>query len=194
MKLTIAHQEEYSRGELLLRSFFGFFYIMLPHGFLLMFFGIWGSSISFLSFWLILFTGRYPESFFEFQVKLMRWQIRVNARISNLVDGNPTFWLDGSDDLTSLEVPYPENLDRGHLLLKAFFGWLYCGIPHIFVLYFRLIATVFLQFLAWWAVLFTGKYPKSWHDFNVGTTRWSTRLGIYLGNMSDEYPPFSGRE
>jgi len=60
MTLNITLQEEYSRGELLLRSFFGFIYILLPHAFLLAFFGIWGSILGFIAFWLILFTGRYP--------------------------------------------------------------------------------------------------------------------------------------
>lgn len=124
----------------------------------------------------------------------MRWQIRVNARLYNLVDGYPSFWLDGTDDLTSLEIPYPENLSRGHLLVKSFFGWLYCGLPHVFILYFRMIATMVLMFIAFWAVLFTGSYPKSWHTFNVGTLRWSTRLSLYLTFMTDDYPPFSGKE
>lgn len=193
MKLSIVHQDEYSRGELLLRSFFGLFYIMLPHGVLLMFFAVWSSIIGFLSFWFILFTGRYPERFFEFQVRFMRWQIRVNARIGNLVDGYPSFWIDGKDDLTSLEVPYPE-LDRGHLLLKTFFGWLYCAIPHVLMLCIRLVPTLFLQLLAFGVVLVTGNYPKSWHDFIVGTTRWSVRLNLYLSNMTDTYPAFSGNE
>ncbi len=194
MKLTIAHQEDYSRGELLLRAIFGFIYIAIPHSFLLAFFAIWSQIITFVAWWVILFTGRFPESFFEFNVKLMRWQIRVNARLYNLVDGYPSFWLDGTDELTSLEIPYPESLGRGHLLLKSFFGWLYCAIPHVFVLYFRLFATMVLMFLAFWSVLFTGSYPRSWHTFNVGTLRWALRINLYLGLMTDDYPPFSGKE
>ncbi|MGB0392197.1 MAG: hypothetical protein ACPGD5_11555, partial [Salibacteraceae bacterium] len=81
MKLTITHQETYSRGELLLRSFFGIFYIILPHIFLLLFIQLWGSILQFISFWVILFTGRYPQSYFEFQVKALRWNLRVNARV-----------------------------------------------------------------------------------------------------------------
>lgn len=192
MTLNIVHQEEYSRGELLLRSFFGLIYIMLPHAFLLAFFGIWGSILGFISFWLILFTGRYPESFFEYQVKLLKWQLRVNARIYNLVDGYPAFGIDGSDDLTSLEIPYPE-LSRGQLLLKTFFGWLYCLLPHVFVLYFRGLGSFFVLFLAWWTVLFTAKMPVWMHEFLTGTLRWSFRVNVYMGNMTDTYPPFSGK-
>ncbi len=194
MKLTITHQENYSRGELLLRTFFGFFYMTLPHAFLLMFYGIWGAILSFISFWVILFTGRYPESFFEFQVKLIRWNIRLNARRQNLVDGYPAFFPDGTDDVTSFEMPYPESISRGLTLLRAFFGAIYCALPHAFVLIFRLLWGAILSFIAWWVILFTGKYPLSTHVYNVGTIRWSTRLNLYLSFMTDDYPPFSGRE
>ena len=104
MKLTIKHQDSYSRGELLLRAFFGIFYIALPHGFILMFLGLWGAILGFISWWVILFTGRYPQSFFEFQVKLIRWRIRVNARMLNLVDGYPAFGLNATDDQTDFQM------------------------------------------------------------------------------------------
>jgi hypothetical protein len=162
--------------------------------FLMMFAQIWAGILGFIAFWVILFTGRYPQSFFEFQVKMLKWSIRVQARSNNLVDGYPSFFPSGTDDLTSLEVPYPESLSRGTLLLKAFFGGVYCGFPHAIALLFRMIWGSILSLVAWWVVLFTGKYPKSIHEYNVGTIRWATRLNIYLGNMSDSYPPFSGRE
>lgn len=193
MILEIKNQETYSRAELLLRSIFGYFYIFFPHAFLLMFFGLWGSLLSFLSFWIILFTGRYPESFFEFQVKLLRWQVRLNARMFNLADGYPSFGINGSDEHTQFDVEYPESLSRGLLLIKVFFGYFYIILPHGFLLMFRYFATIVLSFLAWWVVLFTGKYPESWHEFNVGTLRWGLRLNLYIGFMTDKYPPFSGQ-
>ena len=194
MKLTITHQETYSRGELLLRSFFGIFYIVLPHMFILFFIQLWAGILQFISFWVILFTGRYPESFFEFQVQMMRWELRVNARIFNLSDDYPAFGLNATDNYTSLEVEYPEELDRVTALLKFFFGIFYVAIPHGFILYFRLIWGLFLNFLGFWAVLFTGEYPANWHRFQVDTIRWSTRVGLYLKFMTDEYPPFTGKE
>ncbi|MEQ8338434.1 MAG: DUF4389 domain-containing protein [Cyclobacteriaceae bacterium] len=193
MTLTIKHQETYSRGELLLRTIFGFFYIGIPHFFLLFFVGIWSAILQFISFWAILFTGRYPESFFEFQVGVMRWNIRVNARIWNLSDGYPAFGIHGTDDQTSLDVPYPESLSRGLAIVKLLFGAIYVGLPHGFILFFRLIWGAILSFIAFWVVLFTGKYPESWHTFNTNTIRWSTRVNIYLGFMNDKYPPFSGQ-
>lgn len=193
-KLYVQHQESYSRGELLLRSFFGNLYMVFPHSFMMMFVAIWAGILGFIAFWAILFTGKYPQSMFNFQVKFMRWGIRLNSRMLNLVDGYPSFFPKGEDDKTNLIVPYPENMSRGLLLLKAFFGYLYVAIPHYFILFFRMIWGVILAFVAWWVVLFTGRYPKSWHEFQVGTIRWSTRVGLYLANMTDNYPPFSGKE
>ena len=194
MKLTVKYQESYSRGELLLRALFGVIYIVIPHFFLLIFVGIWGAILQFIAWWVILFTGRYPQSFFEFQVALMRWNIRLNARLLNLADGYPSFGPSGTDESTSLEVEYPESLSRATLLIRTFFGVIYVLIPHGFILYFRTLWGMILTFLAFWAVLFTGRYPESWHQFNVNTLRWSTRVSLYMNAMTDTYPPFTGKE
>lgn len=194
MKFEIKHQESYSRGELLLRSFFGPIYIFIPHMFLMFFANIWSSIINFIAFWSILFTGRYPESFFEYQVGLIRWRTRVNATMYNLADGYPAFGTSvESDDSTVVEIEYPESISRGTTLLRMFLGSIYVILPHAFILVFRSIATSFLTMLSFWVILFTGKYPQSWHEFNVGTLRWGTRVGLYMGNMTDTYPPFSGK-
>lgn len=196
MKLTITHQPSYSRLELILRTLFGWIYIALPHSFLLFFVGIWGSILGFVSWWIILFTGQYPQSMFEFQVGLLRWQTRLNARIFNLCDGYPSFGVNGTDEgFTDLQIKYPEKLSRGHLILKTLFGGFYVGFPHGFVLMFRYLWLGILQFLAFWAILFVGRFPASWHSFSVGTIRWGIRLNMYFGLwMSDEYPPFTGKE
>lgn len=191
MTFNIVHAERLSRGELLLRSFFGIFYIFLPHGFILFFMGLWGAILSFISFWAILFTGRYPQSFFEYRVGLIRWQTRLSARMYNLTDGYPAFGIDSKDEAITVDVPYPENLSRGKLIVKAFFGWLYVLIPHGFVLWFLAIGVLIANFIGWWAVLFTGKQPQGIHNFITGFFRWNTRVGLYLGNMTDTYPPFS---
>jgi hypothetical protein len=191
MNFNIAHAQSLSRGELLLRSFFGWIYIYLPHSFILLFMGLWGTILGFISFWIILFTGRYPQSFFEFQVGLMRWQARVNARYFNLTDGYPAFGIDSKDEAITLDIPYPENLSRGMLLVKFFFGWLYVLIPHGIVLYLLTLAVMVVWFVGWWIILFTGQLPAGIHNFIVGYMRWSTRVNVYLANMTDTYPPFS---
>ena len=105
MKLTIQHQERYSRGELLLRTLFGWLYILIPHVFILVFVGLWGAILQFVAFWIILFTGRYPQSMFEFQVGLMKWNLRVSARLYNVSDGYPAFGVKSTDENTDLDIP-----------------------------------------------------------------------------------------
>lgn len=191
--LEIPHQPAYSRGQLLLRSFFGFLYIAIPHGFLLFFIGIAAAVLRFISWWAVLFTAAYPKSFFDFQVSLLRWGLRVQARLLHLADGYPAFGMNVTDDKTSLNIAYPKSLSRGILILRLLFGFIYVIIPHGFLLLFRLIATYVVVFIAWWAVLFTGKYPKGMHEFVTGTLRWAMRVGIYMGFMTDKYPPFSSK-
>lgn len=194
MKLTIKHQEHYSRGELILRTLFGWLYIALPHGFILFFVGIWSAILQFIAFWVVLFTARYPQSMFEFQAGVMYWNVRLSARFLNVSDGYPPFGINAEDEYVSLDIPYPERLSRGILLLRTFFGFIYVLIPHGFLLFFRLIATGVVVFLAWWVVLFTGKYPASFHAFVTGYVRWTTRVNLYMGFMTDQYPPFTGKE
>jgi hypothetical protein len=77
MRFDVAQQDAYSRAELLLRTLFGWLYIGAPHFIVLFFVGIWSAILHFISWWVILLTGRYPASFFEFHVKVLSWNMRT---------------------------------------------------------------------------------------------------------------------
>lgn len=94
----------------------------------------------------------------------------------------------------TLAIEYPEKLSRGLALLKLLFGWLYVGIPHGIILWLYGLASGIVTIIAFFAILFTGKYPKSMFDFVVSYTRWSLNVSAYLGFLRDEYPPFSGEQ
>jgi len=81
---------------------------------------------------------------------------------------------------------YPEKMSR----LTTFFRCILV-IPHMIILYFVAIAASIVAFIAWWAILFTGKYPKGMFDFFVGYMRWPTRVNGYSYLLTDKYPPFS---
>ena len=91
----------------------------------------------------------------------------------------------------TLDAEYPETLSRKHALLKLLFGWLYVGIPHLIVLYVLSIVAAFVTLIAFFAILFTGKFPRGMFDFVVGVQRWSWRVNAYLSFLTDKYPPFS---
>ncbi|HLN65279.1 MAG TPA: DUF4389 domain-containing protein [Symbiobacteriaceae bacterium] len=84
---------------------------------------------------------------------------------------------------------YPESSNR----LLMFF-WpirLFLLIPHMFILYVLGMAAGVVAFIAWFAVVFTGRYPEGLWNFMVGVQRWSTRVSLYAMALTDEYPPFS---
>ena len=93
-----------------------------------------------------------------------------------------------------MEVEYPEKLSRWHLLVRTFLAGLYVGIPHGIILYFYGILVILATSVAFFAILFTGRYPRGLFDFVVGYYRWNARVDAYLGYMVDEYPPFSADE
>jgi hypothetical protein len=191
MKIGIKHQESYSRGSLILRSLFGGLYIALPHGFLLIFMSIASSFVGIINFWSILITGKMIRSMFDFQLNLMRWSLRVNARLMNLSDGYPAFGMTHNDADVVLDIDYPETSNRVSVLLRAMFGIWYVLIPHAFLLFFLQIGVMFVRMIAFWVVLFTGKYPEGMHNYMVGVLRWNIRVGAFMSYLTDTYPPFS---
>lgn len=86
-----------------------------------------------------------------------------------------------------LNFQAPEKLSR----LTTFFRSI-MGIPQYIVLYFLSIAAGIVLFLSWWAILFTGHYPKPFFDFMTWYMRWSVRVTGYMYFLTDKYPPFSG--
>ena len=84
-------------------------------------------------------------------------------------------------------IPTPQQLSRGLPLVKWFLA-----IPHYIVLFFLWIGAVVCIIIAWFAILFTGKYPRSLFDYVVGVQRWSLRVEAYaILLVTDQYPPFT---
>ena len=98
-----------------------------------------------------------------------------------------------SDSALDVTIPYPEAMSRGTLLLKTFLGWLIL-IPHWVIGIFYGIGVMFVTFIAWFAILFTGSYPRGMFDFVTRFLRWQLRVHAYTLLMTDTYPPFSGSE
>ncbi len=147
-----------------------------------------------VAFVVILIKGTYPRSLFDIVVGYYRWEARLNAYIGFMTDKYPPFSPDEvPDNPVRLHVEYPERLSKGHALLKFFLGWIYAGIPHGLILLLYALLLWLLGIVVWFAILFTGRYPRGIFNLAVGYTRWSTRVSAYMGLMRDEYPPFSTR-
>ena len=126
MKFAGPIQSSYSRLELIIRFLFGGLYIGIPHGFLLAIFGLWGFILAVVSFFSILFKGNYPSALFNYQLQLMRWQLRVKTRLLHLADGYPLFGLEAQDKAVLLEVALPLQTSRLLILVRLFFGGALC--------------------------------------------------------------------
>ena len=172
---SVQRPEKLSRLHLLLKTFFGFIYVGLPHGIILYALGIAAWLVSLAAFVVILFKGRYPRGLFDFVVAYQRWSLRVMAYagpfIGNfMVDKYPPFSFEEEpDDPVILRVEYPETLSRPHAVLKLLLGWLYVGIPHGFILLFYGIALMIALFFVWFIILFTGKFPRRFSGSRRGT-------------------------
>lgn len=88
---NVEYPEKLSRGMLILKVLFGWLYVGIPHGIILYFYGIAVFVVLFLSFFAILFTGKFPQSFFDFVVGYQRWTNNVTAYLYLLRDEYPPF-------------------------------------------------------------------------------------------------------
>ncbi len=135
---------------------------------------------------MIVFRQKYPRWWFDWNLELMRFLNRIGVYLSLLDDRYPS-----TDERQSVmfDMPYPDaknGLNRWLPLVK----WI-LAIPHYVVLVFLGIAAFFVVVFAWFAIIFTGRYPRGAFDFVVGVTRWYNRvLGYAFALVTDEYPPF----
>ncbi len=135
---------------------------------------------------LILFRQKYPRWWFDWNLELQRFGNRVSAYMALMDDRYPS-----TDEHQSvhLDYPYPDaarDLNRWLPLVK----WL-LAIPHYIVLFFLDIVTFITVIIVWFAILFTGRYPRGMFDFVEGVIRWHNRvIGYALTLVTDEYPPF----
>jgi len=163
--------------------------------------------VTFVAFFAILFTGRYPRPLFEFSTGVLRWTWRVGFYSFGAfgTDRYPPFTLNDVPDYPArLEIRYPERLSRGLVLVK----WWLLAIPQYIVVGIINGGAAFgtthggtryaagpgllgwLVFIAVIALLFVGRYPRGIANLVVGLSRWVLRVVAYVALMTDEYPPF----
>jgi hypothetical protein len=136
---------------------------------------------------MILFREKYPRWWFDWNRELLRFTNRVEIYLALMDDRYPS-----TDEQQSvrLELDYPDvpnQLNRWLPLVKWFLA-----IPHYIALFFLSIAAVVLAIIAWFAILFTGRYPRGMFDFIAGVIRWHNRvIGYAFLLVTDRYPPFS---
>jgi hypothetical protein len=166
--------------------------LAIPHLIVLYIFNFVSEVVGFVSWLVILFTGKLPSGLANIQVLFLRYQARTYTYLLFMREEYPPFSFDssptdpGDDPRVRVDVvPQLENRNR----LTVFFR-LILVIPQAIVLAFLSIAASISVFVAFFAVLFTGKWPTGLLDFVVGVTRWSLRVHAYFLLLTDVYPPF----
>lgn len=170
-------------------------YILITNGFI-----SWGEHINQLKvlfmtsgvlFWpvllMILFKKQYPKWWFDWNLAFTRFWFRIVSFLALLNDEFPSTY---EEQNVHANIEYPDaqtQLMRGMPLIKGFLA-----IPHLIIICFLVIAAIGCVIIAWFAILFTGIYPKGLFNFVVGVTRWTFRVEAYAWLLAtDKYPPFS---
>ena len=135
---------------------------------------------------MIVFRQKYPRWWYDWNLELLRFSNRVGIYFALMDDRYPS--TDERQGVT-LDFPYPDaqgDLNRWLPLVKWFLA-----IPHYIVLILLWIASIFVVIFAWFAILFTKRYPRGLFDFVEGVIRWENRVVAYAFVLvTDKYPPF----
>ena len=142
-------------------------------------------ALAVVSWFTIVFSGTHIAGIRQFTSYYLRWRVRALAYLMLLEDVYPPFG----------DAPYPSSVEVTDPPLprdRVTVGFrLLLAIPHFVVLFFVLLAWFLTTVVAWFAILFTGAYPRGLYEFGVGALRWRLRVEAYLLLMVDEYPPFA---
>ena len=177
----VEYPEELSRWLIFVK-----WLLAIPHFIILYILSVATNLITFVAFFIILFTKQYPRELFDFVVNVQRWSANLSAYTSLMRDEYPPFsWEPGQYPVT-YDVEYPEELSRWLIFIK----WLLI-IPHLFVILLLYIALSAVMIIAWFAILFTKQYPESLFQYALGVLRWQARVNAYINLQRDEYPPFT---
>ena len=138
---------------------------------------------------MLLFRQKYPRWWFDWNLELTRFTTRISVYGALLRDEYPST---DEHQAVHLDLDYPDasrDLNRWLPLVK----WL-LAIPHYIVVAVLGVAALVCMVIAWFAILFTGRYPRGLFDFVLGVHRWSLRVSAYMWLLiTDRYPPFSLR-
>jgi hypothetical protein len=176
IRLEVDYPERLSRLSTLFRLI-----LAIP---VLIVLGLLGQGLIWV-YWIgILMRGRPVRWLFDVNVAVLRFTLRAYAYLLLLTDRYPPF--DGEWQVR-FEVDYPQRLSRWRLVI-----WKTATVlPHFIVLGFVFVGVVVVVILAWFAVLFTGRYPRGLHSFVSGWLRWTARASAYWISLTDEFPSFS---
>ena len=174
-------QEEYSRWLPFVK-----WLLLIPHWIALMFLGIGAFFALVYAWFVVLFTGKFPQGVHGFILGVWRWATRVTAYSFLMTDQYPPFSMDADENYPArIDATYNENIARWRPLVN----WL-LAIPYVIVANVLMYIAYIISFIAFFTILFTKKFPQGMFDFNVVALRWVNRGNYFTYFMSEKYPPF----
>jgi hypothetical protein len=160
--------------------------LFIPHYIVLYVLAIVVYVALFISWFAVIITGGYPEGLFSFLLGFQRWTARVAAYLLLQTDRYPPFSLEDDPNYpVRLQIDYPPRIARWRPLVH----WL-LAIPAVIAAAVIGIVAFFAAVIAWFAILFTGRYPQSLFRTVTIALRWNARVNTYYYWMIDRYPPF----
>ncbi len=182
LRAGFVRQEEYTRFLPLVK-----WLLLFPHYIVLIFLGIAAAVVHFIAFFAVIITRKYPEGLFNFMVGVHRWGLRVADYYLLMTDKYPPFSLaDDPEYPARLEIDYPPD---GTARWRPFFSWLLVY-PYLLVATLLGLAAYVVVLIAFFAIIFTKKFPEGMFNFVSGTMRWYLRGNAYSLFLTTKYPPW----
>lgn len=167
--------------------------LAIPHFLILYGLQLVARAAAVIAWFAIVFTGRLPEGLAKLLSLYIRYNNRATAYAGFLREEYPPFTYDTvahePGDYPPVRTHLAPALEDRNRLTVGF--RLILAIPQLVVVAVLAVAAVVVWIIAFFAVLFTGRWPEGLRTFVVGYTRWLTRVEAYVGLLTDTYPPFS---
>jgi hypothetical protein len=181
VRLDVEYPQRLSRGLIFVKWLLAF-----PHYIALTVLALGAYVVLIISWFAVLFTGRYPEGLYNYVVGVLRWGARVTAYVFLLTDQYPPFTFDEVPGYPlHLEVDPPARIARWRPLVNGLLA-----IPALIAATVIGLLAEIVVFFAWFAILFTGRFPDGMFSIVVVYLRWNVRTLTFAYWMQERYPPF----
>ncbi|MFO7699941.1 MAG: DUF4389 domain-containing protein [Acidimicrobiia bacterium] len=165
--------------------------LLIPHLILLALYASVVQVVVWIGYWYILIQGGKPYWVENLELIFLEWSSRVFAWFTSTTDVYPTFGTDENHPAQIVVEEAPEPQSRwlalaGILLIRSLMA-----LPHLFVLAWLTVGTLFAAWFGYVAILMTGRLPLALHWYFVGFHRWWARTWAWIAALTDEYPPFT---
>ena len=184
MAAPVTFDVQYSEQRERLSNALRIFYA-IPHIIILYFLRAAAGVVSFVQWFVILFTGKRNKAMWDFTYGVSSWEMRVYSYIGLMYDQYPNFGFERKNEPVTYGFAYEEQANRLTNALRVFWA-----IPALIITIVIGIAAFFVTIISWFAILFTGRHPKGMWDFLLRFNRMYARLLAYMYLLTDTYPKF----